>query len=141
MHKLTIWTICCLTIVLGSCGKPEESVTEVKNGAFKMLVRSQEFHHSATVNIDICVAAASSHEFPDSKAQCFFHGYDFDGLSAKWRGEHEIEVSFRDGRLSLFRNYAIVSPDGSLPAGFHITLRDGYDPGSNGAGVGPAPPL
>jgi hypothetical protein len=37
-------------------GKPEESVGLVENGAFKILIRSQEFGHSGTVNIDICVA-------------------------------------------------------------------------------------
>jgi hypothetical protein len=131
MQKLTICTACCLTIVLGSCrGKPEESVTEVENGPFKILVRSQEFHHSGTVNIDICVVQTSSRKFPKDKAQCFLHGFDFSGLSVKWKSEHEIEISFRCGRVSYFRNYAFVYPNGPIPTEFHVTLRDGCGTGS-----------
>jgi hypothetical protein len=78
-------------------GKPEESVTEVENGSFKILVRSQEFHHSGTLNIDICVAEISSRKFPTDKLQCFLNGYDSYKLSVKWKSQHEIEVAFADG--------------------------------------------
>jgi hypothetical protein len=135
MPRLAISAACCLTILLGSCSKPEESVTEVKNGVFKVLVRSQEFHHSAIQNIDICVAESSSRGFPNNKEQCFFHGFDFSGLSVKWRTECEIEVSFADGRVSYFRNYAIVSPNRSNPVGFHATLRDGCSTESQEVGT------
>lgn len=112
-------------IVLASCrGKPEESVTEVKNDAFKILVRSQEFHHSGIVNIGVCVANASSREFPNKQIQCLVHGYDFSGLSVKWRSEREIEISFACGRVSYFRNYALVYPSGPVPEEFHAILRD-----------------
>jgi len=115
-------------IVLESCGgKTEESVTEFKNGAFKIDVRSQEFHHSAIRNIDVCVAETSSGVFPDSKAQCFFHGFDFSGLTVRWKSQREIEVSFECGRVSSFKNWAIVSPEGSTPVDFHATLHDGCD--------------
>jgi hypothetical protein len=126
MQKLLTCTILCfLSTVLASCrGKPEESVTEVKNGAFKILVRSQEFHHSGIRNIDICVAEISSRGFPAKRIQCL-HGFDFSGLSVKWQSQREIEISFDCGRVSTFANYAVVSPDGSLPEDFHATLRDG----------------
>jgi|HubBroStandDraft_6_1064221.scaffolds.fasta_scaffold333489_2 hypothetical protein len=105
-------------------GKPEESVTEVANGPFKVLIRSQDFHHSATVNIDICVSQSSSRTFPKDRAQCFFHGYDFSGLLVRWHSQREIEVSFDSGSLSEFKNYAFVDPKGSLPVEFHITMHD-----------------
>ena len=43
-----------------SHGKPEESVTELDHGQFKILVRSQEFHHSGLRNVDICVAKSQA---------------------------------------------------------------------------------
>lgn len=106
-------------------GKPEERVTEVQNGSFKVVIRSQEFLHSGTVNIDICVAETSSRTFPTKGAQCFLNGYDFGDLSAKWLGNREIEISFKSGWLSQFRNYALVSPkNSSVPVGFHISVHD-----------------
>ena len=136
MSRLTIFVACFLAIVLGSCSKPDESLTEVKNGPFKILVRSQEFHHSAIRNIDVCVAETSSQEFPERKPQCFLHGFDFSDLSVKWRGEREIEVSFRDGRVTYFSNCPSVSPSGSNPVGFHAVLCDGCGPGSTGISGG-----
>jgi hypothetical protein len=106
-------------------------VTEVRNGAFKILVRSQEFHHSGIRNIDICVAEISGRGFPEKRIQCLLHGFDFSGLSVKWQSQREIEISFDCGRVSTFANYAVVSPDGSLPEDFHATLRDGCGKGSS----------
>ncbi len=120
-----ICTVCCLITLLGSCrGTPDESVTEVENGPFKILVRSQEFHKSGIHNVDICVTETSNREFPKNKLQCFFHGFDFSELSAKWRGQREIEVSFRCGRVTYFTNDAFVYPKGPVPEDFHATLRD-----------------
>ena len=115
-------------IALSSCrGKPDETITEVKNGAFKVLIRSQEFHHSGTVNVDICVANISSLGFPENRTQCFLHGFDFDGLTVKWQGPQVIEVSFRSGRVSHFANSAIAYPGGPVPTEFHVILCDGCD--------------
>jgi hypothetical protein len=126
MHKLTLCAVCCLTVLLGSCkGRLEEHVTEVVNGSYKVLIRSQEYYHSATVNIDVCVAEVSSHTFPTDHGQCFFHGFDFDGLSVKWKSDREIEVSLESGWVSQFRNYAFVYPRGSAPVEFHTILCDG----------------
>ena len=120
----------CLVIALSSCrGKPDETITEVKNGAFKVLIRSQEFHHSGIRNTDICVTNNSGRGFPDKKVQCFLHGFDFDGLTVKWQGPQIIEVSFRSGRVTHFTNSAFAYPGGPVPTEFHILLCDGCDPG------------
>lgn len=71
------------------------------------------------------MANASSTGFPDKKVQCFLSGYDFDGLSVKWRGPRVIEVSFNSGRVSRFTNSAFVYPGGSVPEEFHTLLCDG----------------
>lgn len=105
-------------------GKAKESIVEVKNGDFKILVRSQEFHRSASHNIDICVASSPSANFPTKPYQCFLHGFDFSGLSARWKSGREIEVSFGGGRVTQFENSAFVYPHGPIPVEFHITLCD-----------------
>ena len=71
------------------------------------------------------MANDSSTGFPDKKVQCFLSGYDFDGLSVKWRGPRVIEVSFNSGRVSRFTNSAFVYPGGSVPEEFHTLLCDG----------------
>jgi hypothetical protein len=120
-------------VVFASCkGRPKENVTETDRGAFKVLVRSQEFHNSGSLNIDICMANISSPDFPSNGAQCFLKGYDFSGLAVKWTSEREVEISFAGGRVSHFTNYAFVYPNGPIPVEFHAILRDGHDTGSNG---------
>src|SRR6202140_23716 len=74
-----------LAFMIFARGKPNETVTEARNGPFKVLVRSLEFHHSGSINVDVCVTDSSSIAFPKSeKVQCFLHGYDLSGLSVKW---------------------------------------------------------
>lgn len=129
-----ICAVGCLIIVMGACrGTPEENVTKVNNGPFKILVRSQEFHHSAIRNIDICIAETASRNFPKNKLQCFLRGFDFSGLSANWQGQREIEVSFRCGRVTYFTNTAFVYTQGPVPVESHVALRDGCGTGPNGA--------
>jgi hypothetical protein len=116
-------------------GKPEERLIELGNGPFKILVRSQEFRHSGTRNIDICIAETSSRSFPKSRMQCFFHGFDFSGLSVAWRSQHDIEVSFRSGYLTRFENTALVLATGSsVPEGFHTVVHEGESETSIDAG-------
>jgi hypothetical protein len=123
--RVMICAACCLISLLASCrGTPEESVIEVKNGAFKIVVRSQEFHHSGTVIVDVCVVNTSSREFPKNKGQCLLHGDDFSGLTVKWQTEREIEISFACGRVSYFRNYVLVYRSNSVPEEFHAILHD-----------------
>jgi len=87
-----------------------QTLSETTNGAFKVVVRTQEISHSGTRNVDVCVANASSSGFPEKKVQCFLSGYDFDGLSVKWQGPRVIEISFSSGRVSRFTNSAFVYP-------------------------------
>src|SRR5438477_2089996 len=136
MKKLVTGGVFFLLVFLASCRPTSETVTEVDNGPFKILVRSQEFHHSAIFNVDICVEATSVHDFPKTKAQCFLHGFDFDGLSVKWLSQREIEIFFRGGRVTEFRNDASVWPNGPVPEEFHAILCDGCDAGSKDAASG-----
>lgn len=128
MHRLLICVICSVLSVSVSCAPTKQTVTEVKNGAFKVLVRSREFHHSSIDNVDVCVTDASSTKFPtDTKLQCLLSGYDFSGLSVKWQSDREIEVSFRCGRVSSFSNDATVLHKGAPPVEFHAILREDCD--------------
>jgi amino acid transporter len=115
-----------LAAMLFARGKPNETVTEVRNGPFKVLVRSQEFHHSGSVNVDICVTDSSNLAFPrNEKVQCFLHGYDFSGLSVKWLSQQNVEIAFDCGRVTTFTNSAFVYPNGPVPVEFYAVLRDG----------------
>ena len=135
MQKLTLFVVCSFTLVAISCGKPtEQSLTEVTNGAYKVYVRSQEFHHSGIRNTDICVADAND-QFPTDKRQCFLRGFDFSGLAAKWVSERNIEISFACGRVSQFSNFAVISKGHSLPVEFHATLNDECNAPQNHASV------
>jgi len=136
MQRLTILIACILSVVALSCGRPtEEHLTEVKNGAYKVAIRSQEFHHSGIRNVDICVADIGSSQFPTDKGQCFLHGFDFSGLDVKWLSERNIEISFSCGRVSKFSNFAVLSKGHSLPVEFHATLTDECNATPNRASV------
>ena len=114
-----------LAFMLFARGKPDETVTEVKNGPSVVLIRSQEFNHSGSINVDVCVADSSNPAFPkNAKQQCFLHGYDFSGLSVKWLSARNIEIAFDCGRVTSFTNSAVVYPFGYVPAEFHATLRE-----------------
>jgi hypothetical protein len=115
-----------LAFMLFARGKPNETVTEAKNGPFKVFVRSQEFHHSGTINVDVCVTDNSNPAFPkNQKLQCFLHDYDFSGLSVRWLSQRDIEITFDCGRVTTFTNSALVYPGGPVPVEFYATLRDG----------------
>lgn len=117
--------VCLISLVAFSCVKPtEENVVEVKDGTFKVDVRSQEFHHSGIRNVDVCVADLASEHFPTEKEQCFLHGFDFSGLSVKWRSDHNVEIAFDCGRVTRFSNFALLSKSRSIPVEFHATLNE-----------------
>ena len=118
---LGLWALFAL---LDSRRPTSETVTEVKNSPFKILVRSQEFHHSGSSIVDVCVAETPTRELPKNESQCFLQGYDFDGVSAKWITETNVQISFRCGRVTSFRNEVVVSPKDALPVGFYATLRE-----------------
>ncbi len=132
LKLLRLFCLCCIVLALTSCiGAHEDRFTEVKNGAFKVFIRAQEFKHLGNVNIDICMADISDTRFPDKKGQCFLNGYDFAGLAVKWTSEHDIAISFKGGRVSHFTNHAFVYPKGDVPVQFHAVLCDGGDLGPN----------
>jgi hypothetical protein len=126
-----ICVLCSMVFLLQGCRKiTEQRVSEVKNGDFKVMIRSQEFNNSGSKNIDICVANTSTHAFPNERLQCFFNGYDFDGLVVRWRSPQVIEVSFQSGRVTRFSNSATVYSEGGNPEAFHILLCDGCETAS-----------
>lgn len=114
--------------VLSACNVGKSSTFKViNNGDYKIVIRSVEPLHSGIHNIDICVLAISDTEFPKRyrKAQCFFQGYDLDGLAVKWLSPHYIGVDITDGWVSEFRNHAAVQEvDSPRWIGFHISLYD-----------------
>src|SRR5450432_66428 len=102
-----------LAFMLFAAGEANETVTEARNGPFKALVRSQEFHHSGSIIVDVCVTDSSSLVFPKRESpQCFLHGYDFSGLSVKWLSQQNIEIAFDCGRVTTFTNSALLYPNG-----------------------------
>jgi hypothetical protein len=140
MQRKLVFCVCFLLVLLQSCKRvTEERLTEVANGHFKVVVRTQEISYSGSRNVDICVANVSSPGFPNKRSQCFLSGYDFDGLSVKWLGPQVIEVYFQSGRVARFTNSAFVYPGGPVPEEFHTLLCDGCDmPSKNKkAGAGP----
>jgi hypothetical protein len=42
-----------LAFMLFGRGKPTETISETRKGSFKILVRSQEFHQSGIINVDV----------------------------------------------------------------------------------------
>lgn len=114
---------CALTLLLQGCGRTDQNISETRNGAFKIEVRTREVHNSGLRNIEACVADASSQGFSTGKARCFLQGYDFSGLSINWQSPQEIEVAYNCGTVSFFRNFAIV-PNGLHPVEFHVTLHE-----------------
>jgi hypothetical protein len=136
MRKTTIFLVSLLLLSVLSCGKlTEENLTEVKNGAYKVYVRSQEFDHSAIHNVDICVADVASSRFPVDTRQCFLHGFDFSGLTVRWLSERNVEISFSCGRVSKFSNFALISKSHPVPVEFHATLNDKCNATPNSASV------
>lgn len=134
MQRVLICFVCCSVILLQSCQRiTKQTLSETRDGAFKVVVRTQEVSHSGTQNVDVCVASTTSSGFPNKKVQCFLSGYDFDGLSVKWKGPRVIEVSFTSGRVARFTNSAFVYPGGPVPEEFHTLLCDGCNAESNSA--------
>ena len=77
-----------LALMLFARGKPTETISETQNGSFKVLVRSQEFHHSGIINVDVCVADSSTMSSPRTrKGNAFFTASIFRGYPSNgYRG-------------------------------------------------------
>lgn len=117
-----------------SVGKSDEFTT-VKGGDYKVVIRSEEPLRSGIHNVDICVLAADDVGFPPryKEAQCFFQGYDLDGLKVKWLASRYIGVYVKDGWITSFKNSAVVPlKEKSGAVAFHISLYDlgSHPPGS-----------
>lgn len=118
-----------LGIAITACAQDRTETTHVSmDGRYKILIISQEALRSGIRNIDACVLKSSETGIrsSDRKLQCFLHGYDFSDLTIKWKSASSILVRFRSGRISQFKNYAVV-PDQTNPVEFHIFLDDGGD--------------
>jgi hypothetical protein len=136
MSTKIIRVACCLLVALAvtSCARTKESVEQIRNGAFKVDIRSQELNDSGLINTDLCVADASDPKFPEGNLQCFLHGYDIVGLKVAWLSQHEIEVSIKCGEVTGFSNDVIVLQKGTYPVEFHAVLRDNANCPSSGDG-------
>lgn len=121
-------SICLLALLQGCRGKPEETFTEIPSGNYKIVIRTQEFHHSGSVNADLCIAHQPDGKFPAEKLQCFLQGYDFSDLTGSWRSPTEVVISYRCGRVTDFRNTADVYGQGPAPEEFYVFLNDSCTP-------------
>ena len=125
MRKFSICSFSVFLALLVACkGNPYETFTTAPNGDYKVVIRTQGFHSSGTVNVDVCVTDAVAPRFPENNIQCLLHGYDFSGLAVHWTSPQEIAISFDSGRATKVSNYAIVTPKSTLPVQFHATLHE-----------------
>lgn len=130
MFKSIVLLNACFIVVsaLSACsGGEADRFQIIKNGDYKVVIRSAEPLHSGIHNIDICVLDVTDMQFPPrhSGEQCFLQGYDLDGLTVKWLAPRYISVDIKDGWVSEFKNNAVVSPKNATGAvAFHISLYD-----------------
>lgn len=136
MSKLVRCLLCSLMICLQGCRTvTKQTISQVANGPFKVMIRTREYSHSGSYVVDLCVASSGDPQFPEHPgrtSQCFLNGYDFTDLSVRWRGPSVIEVSFDSGIVAHFTNSALASASGSTPVSFHTVLCDGCDPARSG---------
>jgi hypothetical protein len=125
--KVGLYLSLGLAVLLSACAKPQETVTEYKGGELKIEARTQEYHNSGIKNVDVCAMTVSSTSFPKENGQCFLSGYDFSGLSVKWKSPQQVEISFDCGRVSSFKNFALVPGNGGQSTQIHAELSDGCD--------------
>lgn len=124
MIRISIGTIGLLALALTSCAKPEDRITEVPNGKFKIDIRYREYLKSGTVNIDVCVADRASNEFPTDHGQCFLHGFHFNSVSVKWVSDSNAVITFDCGRVTTYQNSALITADRKVPDAFNAKLND-----------------
>lgn len=128
MQKNALLPSLGLTMMLFACAaKPQETMTEHKGESLKIGIRTQEFHNSGIKNIDICAMPLSAKFFPKDEGRCFLKGYDFSDLSVEWKSPQQIDISFRCGRVSSFKNFAIVPYRNDQSIQVHATLTDNCD--------------
>ena len=117
-----------VTLAVSRCAVSEsETFKYVRNGNFVVIIRDREIANSGTHIIDLCVSKSDKKTFPNRKSgyQCFFQGTDIYGLNIKWSSPYRIDVFIKDGYVSCFSNYAIITYGQTVPTKFHISLHDG----------------
>jgi hypothetical protein len=119
--------ICILglsALVLTACAKPEDRIVEIPNGKFKIDIRYREYMKSGTINVDVCVADRASTEFPTDGEQCFFHGFDFNKVSAEWVSDSNVVITFECGYLTVYQNFASIREGREISDDFNAKLID-----------------
>lgn len=125
MRTVGFLIISCLILALTACqGRPEEHIKEFNGAAFKVTLRTREYNKSAIQNVEVCAARLDDKEFPSDDGQCFLRGYDFSNLEISWLSPQEAQISFACGRVSSFRNFALVREAGGGMAQVHAKLVD-----------------
>ncbi len=132
---ILLLAVCSESLLQGCKSKPDETRTDVRSGDYKVMMRTQEFHHSGSLNVDVCVAPANDTKFPNKPLQCFLHGYDFSDLQITWRSPTEVVINFRCGRVTQFSNSAVVNENGPAPQEFYAFLNDSCTPHDRFGGV------
>lgn len=128
MQKFVLYPSYGFAMILSACAaKPQEKMTEYRGEGLKIGIRTQEFHNSGIKNIDICAMPLLATSFPKDEGQCFLKGYDFSDLSVEWKSPQQIDISFRCGRVSSFKNFAIVPERDHQSIQVHATLIDNCD--------------
>lgn len=124
MKKILIGIFGVSAFVLTACAKPVDRIVEIPNGEFKIDIRYREYMKSGTINVDVCVADRGSTEFPTDGEQCFFHGFDFNKVSAEWASDSNIVITFDCGYLTVYQNFAAIRKGRETPDGFNAKLID-----------------
>lgn len=125
MEKAIAFILCLGLPFLASCSEPTAPVvTEIRNGAYKIVINSQGFSDSGIVNVDVCVVDAAAKKLPSDRMQCIFHGFDFNGISAKWVSDEAVEISFNCGRLTQFSNTVQIPVGDGTYREFYARLND-----------------
>jgi len=123
--KALIFILCLYLPVLASCSGPTKStLTEIRNGDSKIVIKSEEFGDSGIINVDVCVVDAAARKLPSDRGQCIFHGFDFNKISAKWLSDEAVEISFDCGRLSQFSNTVQIPVGDGTYRQFYAKLND-----------------
>lgn len=127
MKRIAIFSIIVNTLLLlVSCStQRNQTLTYIKYGDYKVVIRDLELINSGIHNIDICVADIQDDHFPATEGfQCFLRGYDFVGLEATWRSATVIDIHFDCGVVSSFSNGAVISAKRKIPDAFHVFIHD-----------------
>lgn len=113
-----------LLIQAGCSNTLEEHHRYITRGDLQIGIRTQEWGASGIVNVEACLMAKGSHEFPKEKEslQCFFRGYDLNQLGVRWNLDDDVTISIACGQVMMFRNWALLDLGRSVR--IHANLTD-----------------